>query len=160
MSVVTAWNSEIDRLMPFWCKFDWIWIAWKWAQHAVLTLFDPFDASLISRVSGQWRLFIKMATDWQVSEVGGTCRPAVGPGRRRSVQIEWLSAGTAHLGFPALLSVPHLLSRKMMMNRHRFTVLEGHCKFRRSPAKRLKVRTSGVNSQTNVHTNHHLKPAV
>ena len=32
-----------------------------------------------------------------------------GPGRRRSVQIEWLSAGTAHLGFPALLlSVPPL----------------------------------------------------
>ena len=54
----------------------------------------------------QWGLFIKMATDWhwQVSEVGDTCRAAAGPGRRRSVQIEWLSAGTAHLGFSALLS--------------------------------------------------------
>ena len=57
-----------------------------------------------------------MATDWQVSEVGDTCRAAAGPGRRRSVQIEWLSAGTAHLEFPALLSVPHLLSREIMMN--------------------------------------------
>ena len=58
-----------------------------------------------------------MATDWQVSEVGDTCRAAAGPGRRRSVQIEWLSTGTAHLGFPALLSVPHLLSREIKMNR-------------------------------------------
>ena len=62
----------------------------------------------------KWGLFIKMATDWQVSEVGDTCRPAVGP---RSVQIEWISAGTAHLGFPALWSVPHLLSREIKMNR-------------------------------------------
>ena len=67
--------------------------------------------------AAQWGLFIKMATDWQVSEVGDTCRAAAGPGRRRSVQIEWLSAGTAHLGFPALLSVPHLLSREKKMNR-------------------------------------------
>ena len=58
-----------------------------------------------------------MATDWQVSEVGVTCRAAAGPGRRRSVQIEWLSAGTAHLGFPALLSVPHLFAREIKMNR-------------------------------------------
>ena len=58
-----------------------------------------------------------MATDWQVSEVGDTRRAAAGPGRRRSVKIEWLSAGTAHLGFPALLSVPHLLSREIKMNR-------------------------------------------
>ena len=65
----------------------------------------------------QWRLFIKMATDWQVSEVGDTCRPAARSGRRRSLQIEWLSAGTAHLGFPALLSVPRLLSREIVMNR-------------------------------------------
>ena len=63
----------------------------------------------------QWRLFIKMVTDWQVSEVGDTCRPAAEPGRGRSVQMEWISAGTAHLGFPALLSVPHLLSCKIMM---------------------------------------------
>ena len=65
----------------------------------------------------QWGLFIKMATDWEVSEVGDTCRPAAGPGRGRSVQIEWISAGTAHLGFPALWSVPHLLSREIKMNR-------------------------------------------
>ena len=58
-----------------------------------------------------------MATDWQVSEVGDTCRAAARPSRRRSVQIEWLSAGTAHLGFPALSSVPHLLSREIKMNR-------------------------------------------
>ena len=70
----------------------------------------------------EWRLFIKMATDWQVSEVGDTCRPAAGPGRRRSVQIEWLSAGTAHLGFPALLSAPHLLSHEIMMNRRHFMI--------------------------------------
>ena len=31
--------------------------------------------------------FIKMATDWQVSEVGDTCRAAAGPGRRRSVHF-------------------------------------------------------------------------
>ena len=48
-----------------------------------------------------------MATDWQVSEVGDTCRAAAGPGRRRSVQIEWFSAGTTHLGFPALFTVIH-----------------------------------------------------
>ena len=60
---------------------------------------------------------IKMATDWQVSEVGDTRTPAAEPGRRRSVQIEWLSAWTAHLGFPALLSVPHLLAREIKMNR-------------------------------------------
>ena len=70
----------------------------------------------------EWGLFIKMATDWQVSEVGDTCRAAAVPGRLRSVQIEWswLSAGTAHLGFPALLSVPHLLSREIKMNRRHF----------------------------------------
>ena len=70
----------------------------------------------------KWRLFIKMATDWQVSEVGDTCRPAAGPGSRRSLQIEWISAETAHLGFPALLSVPHLLSREIMMNRRHYSV--------------------------------------
>ena len=58
-----------------------------------------------------------MSTDWQVSEVGDTCRAAAGLVRRQSVQIEWLSAGTAHLGFPALLSVPHLLLREIIMNR-------------------------------------------
>ena len=68
----------------------------------------------------QWRLFIKMATDWQVSEVGDTCRPAAGPRSRQSVQIEWISAGTAHLGFPALWSVPHLLSLEINMNRCHF----------------------------------------
>ena len=57
-----------------------------------------------------------MATDWQVSEVEDTCRPAAGLGSWRSVQIEWISAWTAHLGFPALLSVPHLLARKIKMN--------------------------------------------
>ena len=66
-----------------------------------------------------------MATDWQVSEVGDTCRAAAGPCRRRSVQIEWLSAGTAHLGFPALLSVPHLLSREIKMNRRHCGVSGG-----------------------------------
>ena len=58
-----------------------------------------------------------MTTDWQVSEVGDTCRPAAEPRSRRSVQIEWISAGTAHLGFPALWSVPHLLSHEIKMNR-------------------------------------------
>ena len=62
-----------------------------------------------------------MATDRQVSEVGDTCRAAAGPGQGRSVQIEWLSAGTAHLGFPALLSVPRLLSREIKMNRRHCT---------------------------------------
>ena len=52
--------------------------------------------------------------------MGDTCRAAAGPGRRRSVQIERLSAGTAHLGFPALLSVPHLLSREIKMNRRHY----------------------------------------
>ena len=61
-----------------------------------------------------------MMTDWQVPEVGNTCRRAAGPGSRRSVQIEWISAGTALLGFPALLSVPHLLSREIMMNRRHY----------------------------------------
>ena len=37
------------------------------------------------------------------------------PGRGRSVQIEWIFAWTAHLGFPALLSVPHLLAREIIM---------------------------------------------
>ena len=75
----------------------------------------------------QWRqrtngvYSLKMATDWEVSEVGDTCRPAAGPGRDRSVQIEWISAGTAHLGFPALWSVPHLLLREIKMNRPHFT---------------------------------------
>ena len=39
----------------------------------------------VSNYQNQWGLFIKMATDWQVSEVGDTCRAAAGPGRRRSV---------------------------------------------------------------------------
>ena len=74
----------------------------------------------------QWRLFIKMATDWEVSEVGDTCRPDAGPGSRRSVQIQRISAWTAHLGFPALLSVPHLLSREIMMNRRHSTADTTH----------------------------------
>ena len=41
------------------------------------------DAAACSK----WRLFIKMATDWQVSEVGDTCRPAAGPRSRRSVNF-------------------------------------------------------------------------
>ena len=73
----------------------------------------------------EWGLFVKMATDWEVSEVGDTCRPAAGPGRGRSVQIEWISAGTAHLGFPALWSVPHLLSREIKMNRRHCAVWQG-----------------------------------
>ena len=104
----------------------------------------------------KWGLFIKMATDWQVSEVGDTCRAAAGPGRRRSVQIEWLSAGTAHLGFPALLSVPHFLSREIKMNRRhwrfwhfiisyrKLTFRRTHC--RRTPSLKssrgLQVMTS------------------
>ena len=64
-----------------------------------------------------------MATDWQVSEVGDTARPATRPGSWRSVQIEWISAWTAHLGFPALSSVPHLLAREIMMNRRHFSYL-------------------------------------
>ena len=60
----------------------------------------------------KWGLFNKMATDWEVSEVGDTCRPAAD---------QWKSsefpAGTAHLGFPELWSVPHLLSREIKMNR-------------------------------------------
>ena len=66
----------------------------------------------------QWHLFIKMATDWQVSEVGDTSTPAAGAGRSQLVQIEWISAWTAHLEFPALLSVPHLLAHEIIMNRH------------------------------------------
>ena len=73
----------------------------------------------------QWRLFIKMATDWQVSEVGDTCIPAAGPGRGQSVQIEWISAWTAHLGFPALLSVPHLFAREIIMNRRHLQIFSG-----------------------------------
>ena len=76
-----------------------------------------FRGHVRSCEKGLWGLFIKMATDWEVSEVGDTCRPAAGPGRGQSVQIEWISAGTAHLGFPALWSVPHLLSREIKMNR-------------------------------------------
>ena len=61
-----------------------------------------------------------MATDWQESEMGDTCKPATGPRSRRSVQIEWISAGTVHLGFPALLSVPTLLSREIMSDRRHY----------------------------------------
>ena len=63
-----------------------------------------------------------MATDWQVSGVGTLADPR--PSRRRSwsVQIEWLSAGTGHLEFPTLLSVPHLLSREIMMNRRHWSI--------------------------------------
>ena len=64
-----------------------------------------------------------MATDWQVSEVGDTRTPAAEPGRGRAVQIEWISAWTAHLGFPALLSVPHLLAREIKMNRRHSHIL-------------------------------------
>ena len=69
----------------------------------------------------KWHLFIKMATDWQASEVGDTCTPAAEPGRGRSVQIKWISAWTAHLGFPALLSVSHLLAREIILNRRHST---------------------------------------
>ena len=79
--------------------------------------------------SFKWGLFIKMATDWEVSEVGDTCRPAAGPGRGRAVQIEWISAGTAHLGFPALWSVPHLLSREIKMNRRHYKSRESDWTF-------------------------------
>ena len=48
----------------------------------------------------QWGLFIKMATDWEVSEVGDTCRPAAGPGRGRSVEIEWILQELRISGFP------------------------------------------------------------
>ena len=82
---------------------------------------NGIDALMKENFLRQWGLFIKMATDWEVSEVGDTCRPAAGPGRGRSVQIEWISAGTAHLGFPALWSVPHLLSREIKMNRRHFS---------------------------------------
>ena len=74
----------------------------------------------------QWRLFIKMATDWKVSEVGDTRTPTAGPGRGWSVQIEWISVWTAHLGFPALLSVPHLLAREIMMNRRHWSNVSLH----------------------------------
>ena len=67
--------------------------------------------------NAKWRRFIKMATDWQVSEVGDTCTPAAKSGRGRSVQIEKYPAWTVHLGFPALLSVPHLFARESLMNR-------------------------------------------
>ena len=40
-----------------------------------------------------------------------------GPRPGQADADQWLSAGTAHLGFPALLSVPHLLSREIKMNR-------------------------------------------
>ena len=64
--------------------------------------------------SFKWRLTERL------SEVGDTSRPAAGPGRGQSVQIEWISAGTAHRGFPALWSVPHLLSREIKMNRRHY----------------------------------------
>ena len=70
----------------------------------------------------QWRLFIKISTDWQVSEVRDTRTPAAGPGRGQSVQIEWSSAGAAHLRFPVLLSVLRLLAREIMMNRRHSNV--------------------------------------
>ena len=47
------------------------------------------------------------------------------PRSRRSVQIEWISAETAHLGFPVLWSVPHLLSREIKMNRRHSSLSEG-----------------------------------
>ena len=84
-----------------------------------------FTPHIILICALQWGLFIKMATDWEVSEVGDTCRPAAGPGRGRSVQIEWISAGSAHLGFPALWSVPHLLSREIKMNRRHLQIFSG-----------------------------------
>ena len=60
----------------------------------------------------KWRLFIKMATDWQVSEVGDTRTPLAGPGRGRAVQIEWISAWTVHLGFPCVWVSPSCLRAK------------------------------------------------
>ena len=88
-------------------------LSWSWSYR----IRPHFDHHVFHSCIFQWGLFIKMATDWEVSEVGDTCRPAAGPGRGRSVQIEWISAGTAHLGFPALWSAPHLLSREIKMNR-------------------------------------------
>ena len=49
----------------------------------------PIDWSVEASTNfKRWRLFIKMATDWQVSEEGDTGRPVAGPGSHRSVQIE------------------------------------------------------------------------
>ena len=83
---------------------------WKYENNRMCVSTDVVD-------SKQWRLFIKMTTDWQVSEAGDTCRPAAGSRSCRSVQIEWISAWSAHLGFPVLLSVPHLLAHEIVMNR-------------------------------------------
>ena len=55
-----------------------------------------------------------MATDWQVSDLGDTRTPAAGPGWGQSVQIEWISAWTAHLEFPALQGVLTCLRAKLL----------------------------------------------
>ena len=106
-------NSQInslhgDRRKPF----QWVWVMVQFLTWTAGAHYFQLE----------WRLFIKMATDWQVSEVGDTRTPAAGPGRGRAVQIEWISAWTAHLGFPALLSVPHLLAREIKMNRRNLTL--------------------------------------
>ena len=91
-------------------------ILWKTIAPRKTVGSYTYDAG--AHLPGQWHLFIKMATDWHVSEAGDTCRPAAGPVSRWSVQIEWISAWTANRGFSALLSVPHLLAREIIMNRH------------------------------------------
>ena len=100
--------------------------SWDYGSLACLQEGNTFLLAILISIQSmgmecwKWRLFIKMATDWQVSEVGDTCRPAAGLESHRSVQIEWISAWTAQLVFPALLSVPHLLSREIIMNRRHY----------------------------------------
>ena len=87
----------------------WKWVHLKnnmctWRKNTMQVSATPWSISKKLKDEGiASTVFIKMATDWQVSEVGDTCRPAAGPGSRRSVQIEWISAWSAHLGFPVLL---------------------------------------------------------
>ena len=86
----------------------------------------------------------KMATDWQVSDVGDTCRPAAGPGSRRSVQIEWISAWSAHLEFPVLLRCPPLACAR---NYDEYTPFTSYYKKTRRSGKKIKNKVQfGENS--------------
>ena len=57
------------------------------------------------------------ALKWRLTDRYLRWGTLAGPRPGRADADQWLSAGTAHLGFPALLSVPHLLSREIKMNR-------------------------------------------
>ena len=113
---------------------------WQFTSHKNIEQVQPFgqlDPLQNGVYSLKWWL-----TD-RYLRWGDTRTPAAGPGRGRSVQIEWISAWTAHLGFPALLSVPHLLSREIMMNRRHSGQLGLQLTTSKHPQVTLKHKETG-----------------